>query len=415
MTKIVELRANGFARLTAVTIRPDGALVQITGKNQQGKTSVLTSIWTALKGRAAAPAKPINKNAEEARIYLDLGIMVITRTFKKDKHGEVTSDLKVVMADGSRAGAKPQAMIDALLGDLSFNPLEFAKLAPKDQFDRVKALVPGFDFNENQAQRDLAFDKRTDANRDAKAARARAQGIILPPGPKPKLVSIEFAAARLQAGNNANIQRDREDRDRSEIADKIESLLDDVDKLRKMADAKQAEAGALSDQLAAKPPLPARVDVDALAAEINSADQVRRAVAAHEQRAVHEQEATEAERLSTTLTALITICDEEKSAAIAAAKMPVDGLSFGDGEVLLNGLPFSQAGTAEKIRASVGIGMALNPDLRVMLLDEASELDSTSLAMVAELAETNNFQVWATRVEESGKVGFVICNGTNAE
>lgn len=411
MTKIVELRADGFARLRAVLIRPDGALVQITGKNSSGKTSCLNAIWTALKGRAVAPPQPINKNCEEAHLRVDLGTMVISRTFKKDRHGEVTSDLKVVMADGSRVGTKPQLMIDALLGDLSFNPLEFARMPAKEQFERVKALVPGFDFDENQAQRDEAFAKRTDVNRDAKNARARAHGIVLPPGPKPVPVTIEFLAAKLQAGNDANIRRDREDRDRSAAADRIEEMLDEAERLRARAKALDESAAALKADIDARPPLPDRVDTEALAKQIASADEQRQIAARYEERERHEREADEAERLSATLTALIETCDIEKRDAIAAAKMPVDGLAFGDGEVLLNGLPFSQAGTAEKIRASVGIGMALNPDLRVMLVDEGSELDSNSRKLIAGLAEEHDYQVWMARVDETGKVGFVIEDG----
>jgi recombinational DNA repair ATPase RecF len=37
-------------RLRAVTIRPDGSLVQISGRNAQGKTSVLDAIEMALGG-----------------------------------------------------------------------------------------------------------------------------------------------------------------------------------------------------------------------------------------------------------------------------------------------------------------------------------------------------------------------------
>ena len=169
---VIELRAQNFARLSAVTIRPDGSLVQITGRNSAGKSSVLGAIWTALKGRAAAPVQPVHAGAEEARIDLDIGAMKIVRTFKKSKGGDVTSDLKVTLADGGRVGTKPQAMIDALLGDLAFDPLEFARLPADRQFDRVKALVPNFNFEDNAARRKNAFDERTMENRKAKEAAA---------------------------------------------------------------------------------------------------------------------------------------------------------------------------------------------------------------------------------------------------
>ena len=47
--RIISLAASNFARLRAVEIRPTGALVPIVGRNDQGKSSVLKAIWTALR------------------------------------------------------------------------------------------------------------------------------------------------------------------------------------------------------------------------------------------------------------------------------------------------------------------------------------------------------------------------------
>lgn len=49
--KIVSLTAENVKKLTVVEITPAGNLVQITGKNGQGKSSVLDAIWWALAGR----------------------------------------------------------------------------------------------------------------------------------------------------------------------------------------------------------------------------------------------------------------------------------------------------------------------------------------------------------------------------
>jgi len=414
--KIVELRANGFARLSAVAIRPDGSLVQITGKNSQGKSSVLRAIWTALAGRAAAPATPINKNAEEARLRLDLGEMVVTRTFRRGKDGaDITSDLKVTLAGGGRVGTKPQAMIDALLGDLSFDPLEFARLKPSEQFDRVKALVPGFDFAGNAAERMLAFTERTEANRAAKAARARADGIRLPPGGKPKIESAADLIDKLEHANATNRSIDIEAGRRAEEDRLIERMLDEAEQLRARAATVEKEAQTRQKKLDALEPLPPPVDIGPIKAALGAAENARGVIVLIENRERHEREAEEAERLAATLTAFIETCDRQRHEAVSKAKMPINNLSFGDDAVLLNGLPFADAGTAEKIRASVAIGMHLNPQLRVMLIDEGSELDADSLALVAEMAEANDFQVWVARVDEGGEAGFVIVDGSVKE
>lgn len=410
MTKIIELRVSNFARLSAVSIRPDGALVQITGKNGQGKTSCLNAIWTALKGRAVAPAQPIHKGAEEARLQVNLGTMQIVRTFKRTKTEEITHDLKITMADGSRVGAKPQQMIDALLGDLSFNPLEFARLPAKDQFERVKALVHDFDFATNASNRQEAYDERTVQNAKAKSARAQAAGVVLPAGPKPKPVDFADVQVKLSAAIESNNKRASALQRQTDRKRERDGLLQQAADLRERADVAEASANTIDEQLGLIK-VPAAVDINELTSKLTSAKTIQQQINLFDDRDRHEREAEAAEKLSARLTEGIERCDAAKREAIAKAKMPVSGLSFGNDEVLLNGLPFSQAALSEKLRTSIGIAMALNPDLRVMLVDEGSELDSESLALVAEMAEKNEYQVWVARVEESGKTGFVIEDG----
>ena len=71
--RIVALTAENVKRLTAVHIEPQGNVVQITGRNRQGKTSVLDAIWWAIEGASHIQASPIHKGADKARIRLDLG------------------------------------------------------------------------------------------------------------------------------------------------------------------------------------------------------------------------------------------------------------------------------------------------------------------------------------------------------
>jgi recombinational DNA repair ATPase RecF len=50
--QIIELRAENFKRITAVRIRPDGKVVNISGRNGQGKSSVMDSIWATIASMA---------------------------------------------------------------------------------------------------------------------------------------------------------------------------------------------------------------------------------------------------------------------------------------------------------------------------------------------------------------------------
>ena len=51
--RIVEFKAENIARIKAVEITPDTGknIVALTGKNRQGKTTILNAIWMALGGK----------------------------------------------------------------------------------------------------------------------------------------------------------------------------------------------------------------------------------------------------------------------------------------------------------------------------------------------------------------------------
>lgn len=81
--KIIELQAENVKRLRAVDITPDGTLQVIGGRNAQGKSSVLDAVWLALGGGKAAKETPlpIRDGQEKASVRLDLGDLIVTRSW----------------------------------------------------------------------------------------------------------------------------------------------------------------------------------------------------------------------------------------------------------------------------------------------------------------------------------------------
>jgi len=103
--------------------------------------------------------------------------------------------------------------------------------------------------------------------------------------------------------------------------------------------------------------------------------------------------------------------DKTKAAALAKAKFPVDGLGFDDSGVTYQNVPFDQASSAEQIRVSLGMAIALNPKLRVIRILDGSLLDDDNLKMISDAAAEHDFQVWIERVGDNGSVGIVIEDG----
>ena len=167
--KIVALEAENIKHIRAVSIEPDGSLVVIGGKNEQGKSSVLDSIQYALAGQASIPSQPIRSGQKKASIKLDLGDIEVFRTFTQKG-----TRLVVKNKDGSTF-ASPQTMLEKLLGNLAFDPLKFSRMGPKEQLETLKQVV-GLDFDSLNVQYRQLFDKRTDINRQGKALKARLDG-----------------------------------------------------------------------------------------------------------------------------------------------------------------------------------------------------------------------------------------------
>jgi len=103
---------------------------------------------------------------------------------------------------------------------------------------------------------------------------------------------------------------------------------------------------------------------------------------------------------------------KDRNKVIREARLPMEGFSITeDNEVFFKGVPFSQASDAEQLRASVAVGMALNPKVQVLRVRDGSLLDEDGMKELSEMAELNGYQVWVERVDSSGKVGVVLENG----
>lgn len=226
--KIISLQASNFMKLVAVTITPSGNVVEITGKNGQGKSSVLRAIWIAIKGLADKEndtklSVPIRKGQETARIRIDLGDLIVTREFRLDKDGEFVTSVRVENADGSRFPS-PQAMLDGLLGELCLDPLAFARMSSDNQFEALRRFVPGVDFGAIDKANDTDAEKRKGINKRQKEAAAAAAGMTVSEKPPCEAVDESALVAELESAGEKNTDRATRQANREKATAKIAEL-----------------------------------------------------------------------------------------------------------------------------------------------------------------------------------------------
>lgn len=426
---IIELRAENVKRLTAVKVRPDGALVQVVGKNAQGKSSVLDSIWMALDwAHSSKPSEPIRRGAKEAIIKLDMGEIKVTRTFRKTGKDELATELRIESAAGANISS-PQKFLDTLIGSLSFNPLEFMEGDDKAKYDALKSFVPGVDFDEIAAINQTDFAKRTDENRKAKELIAQAAGIMVPEG-KHERIDVTKVVADLEAAEQTNREIESR-RTRRKLAEeqietgiknaerlkaRAEQLMREIKDLGVEADEQMEAVEKLRKRLTDAEALPEEIDTAALRSKITEAQTVNANAENAARKAALLTQADQHEKASQALTDAMQARSEDVRAKIAAAEMPVPGLSLEEGKVLLKGLPLDQASTAEMLKLSIAVAMAKNPKARVILIREGgNDLDADSMKIVAEMAESFGGQVWVERIHAEGGPPAIIMEDGHAK
>lgn len=435
--RIVELRAENVKRLKAVRIKPAGSVVEVTGRNGEGKTSVLDSIAMCLGGKGLEPPRPVRKGQKKAQVILNLGDLLVCRRW--NEAGEST--LSVTTSDGQKYSS-PQKVLDAMNGRLTFDPLEFSRMKPKDQVSVLKE-ISGLDFDALDRKRKGTFDERTDINRQLKSAEGALAAMPQYEGVPDHEVSDEQLAASLRELENVGRANQQQREELSRMYDKLEQLegsqrvaiaqcqsnvdgyasrieqlqnelrlaqdnwgkakaalataqtyaANSVAEMKKAIEVKESAVSALKDP-----------DTSEISGRIAEATELNKKVRANSLRMSKAMEVEKLRAQSEALTARLESIDVEKGELLAAANMPIKGLAFNDEGVLLNGLPFEQASSAEQLRTSVAMGVATNPKIRVMLIRDGSLLDSKSMDIVREMAEAHDMQCWI-EVATDGEAG----------
>jgi DNA repair exonuclease SbcCD ATPase subunit len=426
--KILRLEAENIKKLKVVAITPAGHIVEITGPNGSGKSSVLDAIFYALAGAKDIPSQPIRRGQLKAHVKLELGEITVIRKFSKDTGTSLVAEAK----NGARFPT-PQRLLDEMLGKLTFDPLEFSRMDPKKQLDQLRSMVKiDLDLDKLDALNASDFEKRTDLNREIKSLDARGFGFTFPDDTPDEEIDISKLAQELEAAGQTNAGIERVKSDKQSLESKIESqkqlaydarerarsMRSQAEKILEQATAADtaaenhiAESHYLETQVDAMT-IPPPIDTSEVRELINSARGINAAVIRKKQQlaifADAKQKRAAADALTDAMAARVTA----KRDAIAAAKMPIEGLSFGDGEVVYNGLPFAQASSAEQLRISVAVAMAANPKLKVLRIQDGSLLDETNMKLLSEMAEAADYQIWIERVDTSGKVGVVMEDGS---
>lgn len=411
--RIVKLQAENFKKLKAIEISPIGNAVIISGRNEQGKTSVLDAIWSALEYSQASKniKEPIRKGEKKASVVLDLGNIIVKRTWT----GNDKSYLAVENKEGA-AFKSPQSILDALIGKLSFDPLAFAGMADKAQREILLSLVDiGIDLNKWEIDRKAKYDERTGINRKINELEGQTKGFLATPETTPEeeipasiILKEQQKAQEVLIENAAKREALRLTNSRyNNIKKEIEYIEKQLQELIKEQRENTKEMGRLQTivETLVDP------DISIFEARLSEIDEINKNVRLKKQTLSLKGKLEEEKSKSDTLTLDIETLDKDKENALKSCKFPIEGLAFNDGGVTYRDIPFGQCSASERLRVSLAMAMAMNPKLKVIRIMDGSLLDSEHMKIIQDMCKEKDYQAWIEVVDETGKVGIYIEDG----
>lgn len=411
--RVVSYTAHNVLRISDIEFDLAGRnLFVVGGRNGQGKTSALKALLVALCGRSGMdyPEVLLKDGEDKGWVKVELSGddelqdkngFTVELYLRRKRGGEIMEEFRIVDSDGDEA-PEPRTLLKRLCATRGFDPLAFERLDKKQRRNTLQSIV-GLDFTLEKNEQKKFYNQRTDVNRDLARLKSKISGMPRwPEAPKQPIVLSELLdeldRRRKQGQDNGKTRSDHEaaqkslseaERDiitlRSQLVD-LQSQLDDAVTARDMTQGKVAGLTERVSQLV-------EPNVDEIKVLIKEAETINAKVRQNQEFTAIDREYGAAEDTVNDLTEKMLELDEKMQSKLKAAEWPVEGLSIDDEGVLYNGLPFEQASKSQRVLASVKIGMALNPKLRLLVCQDGNDLDTDSMAELQKLLEENDFQM----------------------
>jgi DNA repair exonuclease SbcCD ATPase subunit len=412
-------------------------LFLVGGANGQGKSSALTALVMALAGKSGMPDYPdiaLRNGEKKGKVTIELTgdsdlmeskSITVELSLRKKTTGSVVEEFRVLDSTGEEA-PEPRKLLQRLFTLRAFDPLAFERMKPKEKATLVSQML-GLDLSKFDKEYNRVFEDRTVLGRDGKKLSAQFEAAPKhadAPTEEVKVVDLMTELEKLQGENRsrANMEILAEDlgNRQVELTLSADKLVDQIADLQiQLQNAKDQIAMAEKAQLEARQKLdglPDRTpDIAAVKDKIAKADETNRKVRENAARETLEKELKKSRGDYQKLSDRLTEIQEERADTVSQAKWPMPGMELTEDGLLMNGLPFEQASTSQRIMASVKVGMALNPKLRLLVCQHGSDLDNETLDALAKVVEEHQFQLLIELVtrskEDEERCAVIIADG----
>jgi DNA repair exonuclease SbcCD ATPase subunit len=412
--KVQELKVRHVRGVRNIKIYADDDCNELVGKRGAGKSTLLDAIRFAIGGPSAVDSSMLRQGETKGEVSLktDDGWEIV-RTVREGKKPTAK-----ITKDGQK---RLQGDLDKLFTDFAFDPLAFSRMRIPDQVECIKRLA-GKELVAELDELDKLI-KEVKAEITLKGREIKGKGTVdIPAKPdESKRIDTSAVMAELKEIKAFNQEQEGIAADVNRVTNEVYNSSEHLKVMEgEVAAAKAALARAekeLEESVKRHASLEKSLhdmekpqdekDISELDEKLAMASEVNDAITAQvtEYKAAKKkaQELDELKDARSDLQDELETLLEKRSDKSRSIKMPVEGMTFSDDGIRVDGKPFKDLSSSEKISASAEIGMAIHGDFQVMLVQDGALLGEDGFAELVELAKKNGIQLW---VETIGKKGF---------
>lgn len=435
--RIIRFETSNFKNIEAISMELKGKSLVVSGRNAQGKSSLLDAIEFALVGKRAVD-NPIRAGEQETTTLMETDDLLIKR--KLTASGSHV--LKVMNKEKNAEYKSPQAFLDGFYTQIGLEPKKFMSLSAMEQAEAIlKAVGKLAEYNELQGKYDDAYSSRRETNRDYKSLKSTIDETVKDKNLddidsgflKKKIKEVEGLIKQtkqtarekqdtlyekknelnkeldMQSGLPEEIEQHEEAIDKNNID--IKALKEQIKKLQGFNKAHKTAIKELKEESKTLDPDGLQAEVDELQEQIDNLDYAAKEeelidmksklslieqVEQQEERAyILKQEADKAERiLEGAKTALTKITNDTLK-----AKYPeIKGLTIQNKKVFVNDIPLTEMSTSEQLQIATKIMNKYAENNNIIILRDGNDLDTKTLKELIAYAEDKGKQIIIERI-----------------
>ena len=420
--KVVSLEVENVKRVKRVDMQLAATgLTIVGGSNAQGKTSLLDAIRWTLGGDRYRPSAP-GRDGLQAETKVTLSNGLVAQIYGKN------GSLKVTDPSGKRGGI---TLVQDFIGTFA---LDLPKFLNSTAIEKCKMLLDtmpdlGKKLKDLNAEFDKVYQDRLSQGRMVELKDKHAKDLPHTEGVPDTLLTGTEMAEKLSVAMAVNAKnrnaRDNIVMEKSRLESAVRAVVAKTERVseleRMLAEARSQREGVLADRESAdkrvKDAESAAAslideDVSAVKSQMIEIDGINAKVRQNLEKQHAEEEAS---NLRVDYNAMSTRIEEiraDKVALLDSAKMPLEGLSILDGELIYRGAKWDCMSGAERLKVGTAICSVIKPSCGFVLLDELEKMDMRTLAEFGEWLVEHDMQAIGTRVSDGDECSVIIEDGS---